>query len=279
MGEAFVALADDASSLHYNPAGLALSPSALALPYRRWDLLVSHSLHVRDIRLSQLGLMRKPFGASLTYLTLDGIERRASETALPENTFGASDLALGVTYAKTFAGVGLGATLKGVQQRIDTRSATAFALDLGTLYRLERLPVTLGASLSNLGTQVRFVDEAFPLPLLLRVGASAGMTSSFPIALSAQLDLPRDSSPVYRLGMEYVGFGPFVLRAGYMAASSQQRDVLLGRSLGSSTTGLSELFGVTMGAGFRIWMGSLDYSFVPYGELGDAHRFSMSLRF
>jgi hypothetical protein len=34
-----------------------------------------------------------------------------------------------------------------------------------------------------------------------------------------------------------------------------------------------------MGAGFRSKLGEFDYTLMPYGELGNAHRFSFTLRF
>lgn len=280
MGEAFVALADDASALYYNPAGIAFpwaSPEARAP--RNWEILVAHSLHVQDVRISQLGLLRRPFGLSLTYLSLNDIEGRTSESDAPDNTFGASDLALGLSYARSFGGLGLGVTAKYVQEKISTYSSDTFTADLGGLYRLRRWPLSFGASIANLGGQIRFIDQAAPLPTTLRLGVSGGLTPKFPAALNFQIDLPRDDSFVYRFGMEYQGFGPFSLRAGYMAASASQRDAVLGRALGSSSTGLSELFGFFMGVGFRFRQGSLDYALVPYGELGNAHRFSIGLRF
>ncbi|MBI5242711.1 MAG: hypothetical protein HY922_03375, partial [Elusimicrobia bacterium] len=84
LGESFVALADDASALHYNPAGLSLAQPASPQGRRPYELLLSHSLHIQDIRLTQMGFMRRPFGLSVTHLSLRGIERRTSETAEPD---------------------------------------------------------------------------------------------------------------------------------------------------------------------------------------------------
>ena len=69
------------------------------------------------------------------------------------------------------------------------------------------------------------------------------------------------------------------LRAGYKTTSAAQRSAALGRALGSSAPGLSEFYGMFMGAGFRSKFGSMDYTLLPYGELGNAHRFSFTVRF
>jgi hypothetical protein len=282
LGESYVAVADDVSAVHYNPAGLAFGPglSSLQAP-RRYEMLASHALHIQDIRLSQFGFLARPWGFSVTHLTLDGIERRTTETAEPEGQFGASDLLLGVSYGKRLTDLGLGVGVSGkyIKQSIGEFSASAYALDLGALYRLQAAPVSLGASVVNLGTKVRFVEQAYPLPLTLRLGAAYGMTAKFPHALTLQLDLPRDNAPNVRLGLEYLGFGPFALRAGYRTTSAAQRSAALGKALGSSAPGLAEFYGMFMGAGFRSKYGNMDYTLLPYGELGNAHRFSFTVRF
>ena len=89
MGETYVALAEGVSMLHYNPAGLAMGTAER----KGYQLLVSHALHIQDISLSQIGLLHKGFGLSLTYLSVGGIEARTSDTAVPESMFSASDFA------------------------------------------------------------------------------------------------------------------------------------------------------------------------------------------
>ena len=282
LGESFVAIADDVSAVHYNPAGLAFGPGLFSKQApRRYEMLASHALHIQDIRLSQFGLLARPWGFSVTHLALDGIERRTSETAQPEGTFGASDLMMGVSYGRrlTDLGLGLGVTGKFIRQSIGEYSASAYAADLGALYRLQESPVSLGLSVVNLGTRVKFIEQGYPLPLTLRVGAAYGMTAKFPHAVTLQVDLPRDNAPSARVGFEYVGFGPFALRAGYKTTSAAQRSAALGKALGSSAPGLAEFYGMFMGAGFRSKFGSMDYTLLPYGELGNAHRFSFTVRF
>lgn len=61
-------------------------------------------------------------------------------------------------------------------------------------------------------------------------------------------------------GWEYVAFKMLALRAGYN-----------GRNETDS--------GITAGGGIQFNNLSIDYAFVPYGDLGNAHRFSVSARF
>ncbi len=280
LGEAYVSVADDAAALHYNPAGLAYGPSAASRQSPRlMEMMISHSVHIQEIRLSQMGLIKRPWGVSITHLGLGGIERRTSETAEPEGEFGASDLMMGFSYARKINGVGVGGTVKIIRQTIGEYSASAYAVDFGTLYRMKSYPISLGLGVTNLGTKVTFIERGFALPLIARVGATYGLTPRFPHALSMQIDLPRDGGPVLRLGMEYLGFGPFALRAGYRTSGVNQRRAALGRALGIDGPGLSEFYGMFMGVGFRSKMGSMDYALLPFGELGNTHRFSFTLRF
>lgn len=280
LGEAYVAVADDVSALHYNPAGLAFPATPFQGPSpRAYEALYSHSLHLEGISIDQLGFIKRPFGLSVTHLRVPDLERRTAETADPEGGFGATDLGVGLSYGRVVSGVGVGGTLKLIRQSIGTDSASTYTTDLGLLRRFERHPVSVGAGVSNLGGSIRFVEESFPLPLTVRAGAAYGMTKSFPHVLSLQVDLPRGSDPVIRIGAEYLGFGPFSLRAGYRTFPGQQRDVALGRSLGRTASGLTEFYGMFMGVGFRSSLGVLDYALTPYGELGNSHRLSFSFSF
>jgi hypothetical protein len=278
MAEAYAAISDDVSALHYNPAGLALPQPASPEGSGAYEALFTHTLYVQGIALDQLGLVRRPWGVSVTSLRVGGIEGRVNESDAASN-FDASDLALTGSYGRRFAALDLGATVKVIHETIGTASANGLAGDVGALHRFESAPVSVGVALANFGTKLRFIDESFPLPLVLRAAATYGQTKDFPHALSVQLDVPRDGDPVLRLGGEYRGFGPFSLRAGYRTASSNQRSAVLGRTLGSTASGFSEFYGLFLGMGLQTKLGSLDYSVVPYGELGLAHRMSLGLRF
>jgi hypothetical protein len=278
MAEAYVAMADDVSAVYYNPAGLSLPPPAMRAAPGAYEMLFTHTLYIQGISLDQLGLLRRPWGLSITNLRVGGIEGRTLETDSASN-LSASDLAVGVSYGRPVGPVALGATLKYIHESIGSNSADAYAVDLGALHRFESYPVSVGADLANFGTKVRFIDQPAPLPTVLRTGVTYGQTKSFPHSLSLQIDFPRDGDPDVRLGAEYQGFGPFALRIGYRTFNSGQRDAVLGKTLGSTASGFSGFYGLFLGMGLQTKLGNLDYAIMPYGELGLAHRLSLGLRF
>lgn len=280
FAEAFVPVANDASALYYNPAGLALPGIADEKSSAgAYQVLASQALLTQGVSMTQLGLVNRPFGVSLTHLSLGGIEQRTTETAMPEATVGASGLALGVSYGAKVGDTGVGVTGKYIRETLANFSASAFAVDLGVLHRFENRPISLGLNIANLGTKIKFINESYPLPMIVRAGAAYGLTRSFPHALVLQFDKPRGEGISARFGFEYRGFGPIALRAGYRTYSSEQRAAALGKSLGSTASGLADFYGMSLGAGLRTSFGDLDYALVPSGELGTAHRISYSFNF
>jgi hypothetical protein len=241
--------------------------------------MTAQSLLVQSIDMTQLGFVKRPYGVSLTYLSLGSIEERTTETATPDSTGGASDLDLSASYARKFGGVAVGVTGKYIREAILNYSASAFGLDVGALHRFESRPVSVGAALTNVGTDIRFLSQSYPLPTTLSFGAAYGMSKDFPSALVLQIDLPNNASPDVRLGLEYRGFGPFALRAGYRTFSGDQRTAALGSTLGSTASGITSFYGMSLGAGVRTPFGDVDFAMVPYGELGSAYRMSYSYKF
>ena len=272
MGEAFTAVADDASALHYNPAGLAPGAGPAGK-----TALFSHAWHIQDMGVSQAALLSRPWSFGLTYFSVGEMEGR-DDTGLRTGGFTARDLAFSAGRGFTLGAFQAGVALKYVGQKIKDSSAHAAAADLGLLYRRGNSPVKFGVSLSNLGTKIKFREDAFPLPLTLRAGASVELKGA-PVLLAAQADLPNDSGAALRLGGEYRATGSLRLRLGYKTVSSSDRDAVLGTEMGGSGTGVSSLFGFFAGLGIYMGDFSLDYALSPYGELGNAHRVSMGLKF
>lgn len=267
MGEAFTAVADDASCVYYNPAGLALGGDGRYLSF-------AHAWHVQETAVSQAAFMRRPYAVSLTYFSAGELEGRDA-LANPTGNFTARDLALGVSRGVKLGPLAAGGTVKVVSQRIKSSGATAFAADLGLLYGAGRY--SFGAALLNFGTRVKFEDEGFPLPLKLKFGAAAKVTPK--LLAAADLELPNYGQAALRLGGEYRGLEGIALRLGWRTSSTAQRDAILGRDLGDTAGGVDAMYGFFAGVGFEYAGFALDYALLPYGDLGSAHRFSLGVKF
>ena len=186
MGEANVAIANDATSVFWNPAGLGyLEGHEFQIMHTNWlpqfnmsDLYYDFACYVHSIE--DVGT----FGISATYLSL-GEQVRTGENNEQLGTFSAYNMAVGASYGtKIRENLSLGLTLKfihlkladaGTGEEKGKGSASTVALDFGVLYHPEFAEkMTIGANLSNMGPKVAFidVDQADPLPTNMKVGCS-----------------------------------------------------------------------------------------------------------
>ncbi len=190
MGEAFVALADDASATFWNPAGLAFQTGReLTLMHSNWlPQLVSDMsyefLSYRQYFESLGGVL----GGNITFLNMGEQVNTAEHTdesgsPIVLGTFQSWDMAVTMCYAtKVSANFGLGVSMRyihshlaplGAGEEKGTGVANSFAVDLGVLYKFPFLKgLSFGANLSNLGPKITYVDaaQADPLPTNLKVG-------------------------------------------------------------------------------------------------------------
>lgn len=303
MGEAFTAVTGDPANMFWNPAGMA----ALNYP----NASFSTTLHFAGIKYGMANFIQpwkttqriptqKPknskrslstgvtvvpeqsissgwvWGVGLIYLNAGKIP----ETALsPSNTVillddnaGASDTAFQLGLAHGKSRMSWGANLKIIQRKLGSESASTVACDAGwdSILWKGRTPdmITVGASILHLGKPLDFRDDTSytdALPLTLRTGVALQKKSFL-----ATMDLVKalDSTARLNLGMEYVVTG-IAIRGGYKALGYEARDPLGG------------LFGFSMGVGipFYVFEGSMDYAFVPYGDLGASHHISVNIPF
>ena len=128
------------------------------------------------------------------------------------------------------------------------------------------LGMKIGMAISNIGSQVKFIDREARIPAIFRVGTSAMLIQRTDHALLGTFEFshPPDNSERLNAGFEY-GFRKYVfLRGGYNVNYDTE--------------------GVAGGAGFRIPVSSvgladLDYAFTDMKELGATHRFSLKFMF
>jgi hypothetical protein len=185
MGEAFVALSDDATAAFWNPAGLAFQRGReVTIMHCKWlPQLVSDMSYEFIAYRQYFESLGGTLGANITFLNL-GEQNRTGEGG-PEviETFQSWDLAVTLCYAtQVTSNLGLGVGMRYIRSNLSPVGAgeekgkgvgNAFAVDLAVLYKMPFLKaLSFGANLSNMGPKITYVDadQADPLPTNLKIG-------------------------------------------------------------------------------------------------------------
>jgi len=264
MGGVSCGFADDISCLETNPAGLA------HFAYdERSQAMLAHNEWFEGIR-GEYAAYAHHFGersvlmGSLKYVFMDDIVRR-NEEGVEQGTFGANDGAITAGFAHEFDSfwlgltkiehLGVGVQAKAITEYIDDKRAMSYAMDAGVFYRGEI--VRLGASIQNLGSTMKLNIEEFALPTTMTMGASVVLFETSRVGVDVGQELGHNI--MFRGGGEYCLGKSIALRAGYVYTDEKRADS-----------------GITAGFGVTIADIAIDYAFVPYGDLGDTHRMSLS---
>ena len=196
MGEGGVAFADDASAIHWNPAGLAFQKgSEASITHANWlpqfhlsDLFYDYFNYKQDVPE-----FSGTVAADITYLNLGEFIITSEKDPTPIGKFKGFEVAVPAGYGTLLTDeLGLGLNLRfinsslspiGTAQEKGSGIAYNIAGDIGILYRPKHLVLpfldedignyfTAGANLSNLGPKVVYIDaaQADPMPTTLRVG-------------------------------------------------------------------------------------------------------------
>ncbi len=293
MGGAFVGVANDASALFWNVAGIAR--------LQRPSIIFNHSQWLADINFDFAGLVAPlgsagTIGASFTSLNTPDMEQTTELN--PEGTgvrFSVGSFAFSLSYARKLTDrFFIGFTGKFVRETIFNSHATGVALDVGTLFQTPLSGLTLGMSISNFGTKMNmsgddlliqvdpdptisgnnetinalFQTDDFDMPLLFRVGIAYELVKNetHRVLLAVDALHPNDNDESLNLGGEYRFQDSMSLRAGYRALFLQDSEE-----------------GFTLGAGLNSQLGSLrfrlDYAYEDFGRLNNVQKFTILLGF
>lgn len=261
MGGAFTAAATDATAVHWNPASLTA--------VERRSAAFMHSTYIDgssfdDLALAQNGVWGGALGLGVRRFSFGDLDTLDS-VGNKSGSFAPSDMSISLAYARSVGGARLGAAVKHIQSKV-VDSASAQALDAGLLVPgLLNGQLDLGAAFSNLGPGLTYGDKAEDLPTVFRAGGLLRVNPS--LALTADAVSPKGGDLFGAVGVEYgAALGKNMgwnLRAGY---DGRNADV-------EGASGFSAGFGLEFAAL------KVDYGFIPYGDLGTAHRVSLGYDF
>ena len=293
MGGAFVAVADDASAIFWNPAGLSrLEKNELTFTHTEWLIDINFDFAGGILSLGDNGVI----GISMTALSMPDMEVRTVEE--PEGTgemFSVGSMALALSYARNLTDrFSVGFNTKYIQEKIWHMTATSVAIDFGTLFITQFNDMRLGMTISNFGTDMTLsgrdvlvyhdidpsimgnnelteaglVTDKWPLPLTYRVGLAMDVLSSGDSRLTLAVDAvhPNNNTEYLSFGAEYVLKNLLFLRGGYSSLGKRDSEE-----------------GFQFGAGLRNNIGMIalkvDYAFAEFGILGNTHRVTLGMEF
>jgi hypothetical protein len=296
LGGAFVSVANDATTLFWNPAGAA--------SFDRNEVVVQHTTWIADTRHDFAAIVM-PLGSfgtlGLSFISLSMPDMAVRTIDRPEGTgefFSAGDLAVGLSYARRLSDrFAIGFTAKYIQESIWHETASAMAIDAGTTFRTDLLGgLTIGASLSNFGTTMQMngrdtrqflsVDptklgsndripsaielDSWDLPLLFQFGISTSPVRSEEFRWTVAVDAthPSDDYESVNLGTELAYREFLFLRGGFNSLGLKTAEGGLCLGVGLVSTPLFE--------GFEV---KFDYAFRSMGRLDNVHVIQVGLRF
>ena len=258
MGNAYVGLANDVTAIYWNPSGLV----QLAEP----QIIFSHTRWFSDIRYEYLGLAlplssRNVVAGGVMYLHM-GTTLGYDDQDQPTSFFTAYDAVLALSFSSYLSSnLSLGVTLKGIQEKLESKKAQSWALDVGACYTYRRF--SLGLVMRNLGSPLKFIHQKSSLPSSFATGIAIRAFDN--LTLTTDIDLSASGSPILRQGVEYNYSERVFLRTGYECRN------IGGGKFASPTPGF--------GGGLKISNLQFDYTFSQYKLMGDTHTLTFVYKF
>ncbi|MFT4605900.1 MAG: long-subunit fatty acid transport protein [Rhodothermales bacterium] len=211
MGNAGVALADNASAIFWNPAGLAFQTGTEAsITHSNWLPEFNAGLFYEYLTAKHHVPGWGTFGAHLTYLFLGEHEGRDAQNN-PTGTFKSYDMALGGSYGfKLTPNFALGTSLRFIYSNLapgqvvgaqETKAGISTAFDIAGLYKTPKFnmgstkgQLALGFNLANMGPKIQYSDsdQADPIPTNLRLGYAFTMDFDEYNSLTVLTDFNKD---------------------------------------------------------------------------------------
>lgn len=301
LGDATTAFVTGPDALFWNPGGAAIPTEGAGLggvffTQTEWLADTEYNAFALTIPVLQRGVL----GASIGMLDYGRMEVRTVDR--PEGvgqSFGASDLVVGLTYAQPLTdSFYLGVTAKGVRQAIWDMTAQTFAVDVGFTLQTNYLNgMRLAASIMNFGGKMRmaginnriFVDfdetssgsndaiparlelAAWDLPISFRFGVLVPVFTSN----NARLDVFTDAQQTNdnNLNADAGAQLRFMIRKVTLDLRSGYRDI----GLPDNTSHL------TFGGGLGLQLGgnrlAFDFAYVPYEFFGHTQTFDLRFLF
>lgn len=265
MGGAYIAVADGAEAVFYNPAALArISGTDITFTHTAWFAGINHEFASIAHSFDRIGT----FAVSMTALYTD--EMKVRTPLQPDGTgetFFSSNFRAGLSYGCYLTDrVTFGGTINYIHLSLYSDfTADAYSIDISTFYVTEFRDFRFGMMIANFGSDIKFVNESYPLPVNFTFGASmnAVQTETQKLLVSLSAVKPNDGQPQLQIGSEWNYNDLIFIRFGYKPNHDTETF-----SFGS---------GVPVNiSGYKV---DFDYSYSDLSLLGASHRLGISAGF
>lgn len=261
MGEAYTALANDASATYWNPAGLASaeSPSAV-LTHNEWIQDITHNFAAVHLIQGDHNI-----AFSLNIISVPGIEiRDETPTESPIGVASAQNMYLGMSYATTLMNEwSIGGQVKYFFEKYYLEEADGLAVDIGVIRKNLLENLDWGMVIQNIGKMEKLKNERTELPISLKSGVGYKLPWKIGeknILAATDVIYVLDDAVRVNFGSEFSFLEMLNLRLGYIVGSDS--------------------YNFTAGFGLNYNRYQLSYAFVPFKyDLGNSHRFSLNIKF
>jgi hypothetical protein len=311
MGGAFTAIANDASGLFWNPAGIA--------GVDQFNANIVHTPWLADLKFNVVGAVLPienvgTLGAQVTVLSMPDQEVTTTIQGEQDGTgifYSAGSMALQVSYARPLTDrFKIGFSGKYVREWIYHESASTMAIDMGALYTTDYHNLRLGFAICNFGGDMsmsgrdllhyhdvdatregnndRILSEwntdKWPLPMVVRLGMAVDVLQTKQSRITVALDAlhPNDNVESLNLGGEYAYNEQFMVRAGHKGLFLKDSEE--GWSPGGSDPFAGFEKGLTAGLGLRIPTRggptfAMDWAYENFGRFDSIYKYSLGISY
>jgi len=262
MSNAIISFPWGAEAAYYNPAAIALfTKTEFMVSYMKWFASINYNYAAVARNFGRIGSL----GLLMTSFVTDEMKVR---TPLQPNgtgeTFYSGDYRFGVIYGLRLTNhVSMGMSFNYIYSFLYKNfTSNAFSIDISVLYRTKINNFSFGMKIENFGSEVKFINEAYPLPTNFQFGFSFDVIDlkDCRITLAMGANKPNEGDPFGNVGTEMSWFDMFFIRTGY-CINDEVRNYSFGGGISFKLSGGSIRF---------------DYSYSNYKKLGGVQSIGVS---
>lgn len=240
------------------------------IPFLSRSIILSHSIYIEDTKYS-VGDVNIPLSKNsglnigFCYFDMGKMDRyiEYGDGYTQDGSFDANDKVFNISYGTRIGeSFSLGLTLKYISETIDDTSYSAYAGGLSGLFFLSNTTY-INVGINNLGSDVK----GYSLPTDIYCSLT-GAINETAVGILQIDDYYNDELVEIKIATEKSFDDIFFIRLGYVIPNKSYG--------GTNNTFITNL---TLGAGLKLKPFYVDYAWLPKGDLGNIHMFTVRVNF